>query len=53
MVFRRAAVLGVAVVAMALAGGPAHAAPAQGAAITPGVGHVTLVPGREPFRLRD
>jgi hypothetical protein len=35
VVFRRVTVLGAAVVAMALAGGPAHAAPA--AAITPGV----------------
>ena len=37
MVFRRIAVLGVAVVALALVGGPAHAAPAAGATITPGV----------------
>jgi hypothetical protein len=37
VVVRRIAVLGLAVVAMALAGGPAHAAPAPGATITPGV----------------
>jgi hypothetical protein len=37
VVFRRIAVLGVAVVTLALVGSPAHAAPAPGATITPGV----------------
>jgi hypothetical protein len=37
VVFRRVAVLGIAVVALALVGSPAHAAPAAGATITPGV----------------
>jgi hypothetical protein len=36
VVFRRIAVLGVAVTALALVGGPAQAAPAAGAPITPG-----------------
>lgn len=36
MVLRRIAVLGVAVVALAFVGGPAHAAPAAGGPITPG-----------------
>jgi hypothetical protein len=36
VVFRRIAVLGVAVTALALVGGPAHAAPATGATIAPG-----------------
>jgi hypothetical protein len=37
VVLRRIAVLGVAVAALALVGSPAHAAPATGATITPGV----------------
>jgi hypothetical protein len=37
VVVRRVAVLGVAMLAMAFGGAPAHAAPAPGAAITPGV----------------
>ena len=45
MVFRRIAVLGLAVVAMALVGSPAHAAPAA-AAITPGVRMISPVDQR-------